>query len=319
VFAISFAGAQEAPVGTRDAQPRIRAHHSLVYDESRGTVLLAGGSTPLDGGQRFEFFNDLWEFDGAAWRELARGGQGYSGMSLAYDPGAHRVLSFGAYDRRSRGLFRRLEGTSWQLIADDTLRPTTEAGFVFDRRRGRFVTFGGSARPRRPLGDTREYDGASWTTVAGDGPPARMAHVMVYDERRGRTVVFGGMGASTEGPPPLLSDTWEYDGTRWTRVNVTGPAARASAGATYDAKRGMVILFGGSLAEGFAGDTWGFDGRTWTKLADTGPEARAMGYLAYDKRRERVVMFGGRKGWPDGDLNDTWEWDGTHWRRIAPR
>ena len=140
---------------------------------------------------------------------------------------------------------------------------------------------------------------------------------MVYDAKRNRVVLFGGMGSAGGGAPPVtLGDTWEYDGSTWTRKEVTGPAARNGAGATYDARRGVVIVFGGAGPNGFFGDTWSWDGIKWRKLADTGPEPRGMGYIAYDKNRDRVVLFGGRKGWPDGDLNDTWEWDGTTWRKV---
>ena len=47
---------------------------------------------------------------------------------------------------------------------------------------------------------------------------------MVFDERRGKLVVYGGMGVMTPGaPPPRLSDHWEFDGSAWTQVQLTGP------------------------------------------------------------------------------------------------
>jgi hypothetical protein len=185
---------------------------------------------------------------------------------------------------------------------------------VYDAARKRLVAFGGSGGRGSAHGATWEFDGTQWTERAIAGPPARQAFVMVYDAKRNRTVVFGGMGAAAPGQqPPALNDTWEYDGNRWVQIATTGPSPRLSAGAAYDSKRGVVILFGGSGPDGFLGDTWSWDGARWTKLADSGPPARAMGYLAYDARRDRVVMFGGRNGWPNGDQNDTWEWDGTRW------
>ena len=88
-------------------------------------------------------------------------------------------------------------------------------------------------------------------------------------------------------------------------------------GATFDSKRGVVVIFGGVGPNGFHGDTWSWNGTSWSKLSDTGPEPRGMGYLVYDRHRDRIVLFGGRKGWPDGDLNDTWEWDGSSWRQVG--
>ena len=46
-------------------------------------------------------------------------------------------------------------------------------------------------------------------------------------------------------------DTWEYDGLSWRQITPTdpeddgSPSARFSAGLTYDAARGVVVLFGG--------------------------------------------------------------------------
>ena len=185
---------------SRDVAPSARAHHALAYDPTTQRVLLTAGSTPRDGGRRFEFFNDLWAFDGRRWTELATSGDRISGTALA-----------------------------------------------FDARR----------------------------------------------------------------------DTWAYDGQRWVRQDVPGPVPRMSAGATYDSRRGIVVIFGGSSGDGFLGDTWGWNGRGWRRLADTGPERRAMGQLAYDAARDRIVLFGGRRGWPDGDLSDTWEWNGTAWSRFG--
>jgi Galactose oxidase, central domain len=298
--------------------PPRRAHHALVYDDRRQVVLMTGGSTPLDGGQRFEFFNDLWAFGDSGWRSLSESGERVSGIGLAYDDRRGQVLSFGGYNGQSLGDLRRLESDQWQLIGRVPEIAAAEPGFVYDSKRDRLVVFGGSAGPGRALGETWEYDGAAWTRVAGPAPPARQAHAMVYDARRGRTVLFGGMGVGPQGQaPPALGDTWEYDGTGWVLRDGPAPPPRHGAGVAYDSHRGLVILFGGAGADGFLGDTWAWNGTVWRQLSATGPEARAMGYIAYDKRRDRVVLFGGRKGWPDGDLGDTWEWDGTRWQRSG--
>jgi len=301
-----------------DAPPK-RAHHALVYDESREQVLLTGGSTPLNRGQSFQFFNDVWSFDGATWRLLAESGDRLSGIGLAYDTRRGRVVSFAGYNGQTADALRSLDGKEWRVLGRFAEMAAAEPGFVYDAERDRFVVFGGSAGQGRATGDTWEYDGTAWTRVAvAEPPPPRQAHAMVYDQRRKRTVLFGGMGSAKPGqPPPSLADTWEYDGRSWTRREASGPSARHAAGVAYDSKRGLVVLFGGAGADGFLGDTWVWDGAAWKKLSDSGPEPRAMGYLAYDKRRDRIVLFGGRKGWPDGDLNDTWEWDGASWRRIG--
>jgi len=76
---------------------------------------------------------------------------------------------------------------------------------------------------------------------------------------------------------------------------------------TYDARRGVVVLFGGW---DFANDmrTWEYDGTTW---ADTTPAVcpptRRDHSLAYDAARGQAVLFGG------SFRSDTWEYDGKTW------
>ena len=190
---------------------------------------------------------------------------------------------------------------------------------MFDASRNRFVAFGGGSAPQQAVSEVWEYDGARWLRNPATPPPARSSHAMVYDARRKKTVVFGGMGVrSGEQSTPIYGDTWEFDGTKWTQIQGAGPPPRLGAGAAYDSKRGLVMLFGGSNERGVLNDLWAWNGTSWRKLAEDGPEPRVMGFIAYDKRRDRIVLFGGRRATPENtDLGDTWEWDGNAWRRVA--
>lgn len=296
--------------------PVKRAHHSLIYDDARGSVILFGGSSPGEDGSCCSLFNDLWSFDGTRWTALPASGEPMSGHTLAYDTRAGKIVGFGGYTGRSIAIMRTLESDGWKVSSVPAPVVSAEPGFVYDSKRNRFVSFGGSPGRGVAGGDTWEFDGAQWAKLPIASPQARHALAMVFDEKRGRVVVFGGGTPGGSGnPPQQLGDTWEFDGTAWTQRTVSGPSPRMSAGITYDSKRGLVILFGGMGAMGMLGDTWAYDGTQWTRLAETGPDPRAMGYLAYDKKRDRVVLFGGRKGWPN-DLNDTWEWDGASWRQV---
>ena len=88
----------------------------------------------------------------------------------------------------------------------------------------------------------------------------------------GQIVMFGGSNGTD------LADTWTWNGSNWTSLSVTGPAARA--GATATAWNGGIVLFGGSAASGYVADTWVWNGSTWISESATGPAARfgaAMG------------------------------------------
>jgi hypothetical protein len=87
-------------------------------------------------------------------------------------------------------------------------------------------------------------------------------------------------------------------------------------GASYDAARDRVVLFGG-YDGGFLDDTWErrlLAGvlRTHVLLPPaTSPSAR-QAVLAYDPVRNVVVLFGGRQF---NAFGDTWEYDGTTWKQ----
>lgn len=322
--AIFIGGVALLPVGRPLAQavaeqrgPKGRGHHTVFYDDARQRVMVTGGAT-VDKNRNYELLNDLWSFDGSAWTPLPSSGERVSGMRIDADA-QKRLYSFGGFTGSAIGDVRVLENDQWRRVGAHPNALVAESGFAFDAARNRFVVFGGASTEGRMLGDVWEYDGTNWKKSTATPPPGRFMHAMVYDGRRKRTVVFGGMGTRVGEPPaPIFADTWEFDGSTWTQMRVAGPPARMGAGAAYDSRRGLMLIFGGSNHDGVLNDLWSWDGASWKKLAENGPEPRVMGYIAYDKKRDRVVLFGGRRGSPDnGDLNDTWEWDGAAWRRVG--
>ena len=104
---LEIAGAEQV------AAPPRRAHHSLIYDPVLRKVLLTGGSTPINEGQAFQFFNDVWAWDGTRWSRVGASGKELSGARLAYDSRRSRVVSFGGYaDGLPLGDVRVLEGAT---------------------------------------------------------------------------------------------------------------------------------------------------------------------------------------------------------------
>ena len=303
--------------GSVRAWPHARGHHSIFYDESKQRVMVTGGAA-TDSRRSYELFNDLWSFDGTGWTALESSGDRMSGATIAVDA-EKRAYSFGGFRDSPIGDLRVLENDRWRLVGTHPSVVAAEPGFVFDSARSRFVVFGGGSGAGRFVADVWEYAAGQWRKHPTSAPPARGSHAMVYDARRKRTVVFGGMGIRRgESSAPLFADTWEFDGTGWTERRVAAPPPRLGAGAAYDSKRGLVMIFGGANHQAVFNDLWSWDGNSWKKLAENGPEPRVMGYIAYDAKRDRVVLFGGRRGSPDnGDLSDTWEWDGAAWRKVG--
>ena len=101
---------------------------------------------------------------------------------------------------------------------------------AYDVARNHTVLFGGTGvtgggRAATGLNDTWVFDGNGWLEIKTDvAPIARNGHTMAYDAKRKRIVLFGGFSEATG---TALSDTWEWDGTRWSAVvTPVAPAPR---------------------------------------------------------------------------------------------
>jgi hypothetical protein len=141
---------------------------------------------------------------------------------------------------------------------------------------------------------------------------------IAYDDARGRTVIHGGFAG---GSGPSFTDTWAWDGARWTRVSESGPSGTTFHRMAYDAHRRRVVAFGG---RGGGGETWEWDGARWTKVAVAGPPPRDHHAMTYDSRAQRVVVFGGGRQLPSGGydrarlwLTDLWAWNGERWTQLS--
>ena len=76
--------------------------------------------------------------------------------------------------------------------------------------RGVVLYTGRNVSPGVPSESWIQRDG-EWRQIQ-PAPPRRRDSRMVYDSTRRRVVLFGG-----ETESGVLSDTWEFDGSRWTQ------------------------------------------------------------------------------------------------------
>jgi hypothetical protein len=304
----------------QDVGPPARSDVAMVFDAARSCVVLFGGA----GGS---LFNDTWEWDGENWTQYEDIGPApRSRHGMAYDSKRQRTVLFGG----SAGNLNlndtwEWDGEGWTQVADSG--PSARGGhaMAYDSLRRRVILFGGD-NGQSSFGDTWAWDGVNWTQEADTGPPARTGHGMDYDSLRDRVVLVDGMSKSTvqvqvsvwvsswfggghyetqtqqQVKVQFFNDTWEYDGSVWTRVADTGPEPRMGCGLVYDGK--TMLLFGGKNDTAFFKNTWEWDGKHWTQRQDIGPAARAFAALAYDSTRQRTVLFGGTG---QSLFGDTWE------------
>jgi hypothetical protein len=215
----------------------------MAYDSRRGMSVLFGGSG-LGG-----LSSATWEWDGAGWtqRSFAVSPAAQVWAAMAYDSIRNRMVLFeGDPNSGSPAQTWQYDGSAWTLL-HPTSSPSARRGpaMAFDPILGRVVLFGGEDSTGR-LADTWEWDGANWTLVTtASAPHARFWATMAFDSQRGRTILFGGdhiqpysLGES--------NDTWEWDGSQWTRDwTAAAPAIRSGHAMAYDSNRGRLVVFGG--------------------------------------------------------------------------
>jgi hypothetical protein len=214
------------------------------------------------------------------------------------------------------------DGTGW-TEPHVQAAPPARANAAFAVQGKGAVLFGGQGpgAGAAGLGDTWIWDGTAWTQRFPAHSP-RPRYAAAAASAGSAVLLFGGLtGLQTK--MELLPDTWQWDGTDWTKiVPPSSPVFRAGAMAASFGNG--AVLFGGLTAAGltsdcagsfcFFNDTWVWDGSTWTAAALSGgsPPARAFGSAG--RLRTSFVVFGGESPTPGNmDLSDTWTWDGSTW------
>ena len=284
-------------ITVRDA-PAVRWGHALVYDAARARVLLFGGST----GMTFHGDTWVWDGTRWG-RLPVTGPSPRDQHVMAYDGTRGRVVLFGGRlaDGSKAADTWEWDGVAWSERSSAGPPPREHHTAGFDVGRNRFVVHGGQS-PTATLTDTWAWDGATWTERATTVPAPRQlpSRGTVYSAPRGTLLMTigdltAGMselwewdgsswiavadgGIDADSPLPLAETgtpgealaldegaarTWKWDGAAWTRVATTGPPPRFVSAMAYDAARAEVVLFGGSIPDGYLGDTWVWDGTAW--------------------------------------------------------
>jgi hypothetical protein len=175
------------------------------------------------------------------------------------------------------------------------------------------LLFGGRDAAGDTLSDTWLGTPNGWTRVATTGPSLRTDHAMA-ELGNGRVLLFGGK-AVAGGAASVLGDTWEWNGTQWNLLSVTGPSPRLGHQMVLDTARDRVVLFGGIDATGATvSDTWEWNGAAWSLVSATGPAARFAHAMAFDATNGETLVIG---GYANSRLGDTWAWNGSAWRQTS--
>ena len=219
--------------------------------------------------------------------------------------------------------------SSWQLVSTPVAPPALAGfGMVYDPSIRAVVLFGGCTSGLHfnisctVTNETWTYSGGAWTQLQlSVAPSPRVQPAMTYDAKTGDVLLFGG---ASGGPSYLTyNDTWEFNGSAWTRLNPTLSPETGGWGVVmaYDDVLGAVVLFdSGQVYHGgpYLNDTWTFSSGQWTRvLRGTGPSPRGGEAFDYDPALGAAVLFGGNECQNQTGLcpnqGDTWTYANGTW------
>lgn len=276
---------------------------SIVYDSSRDRLVMA----------RMGREESVWEWDGTNWSDRTPSGLrpfSRQATAFAFDAARGEMVMFAGGVVPARSDTWSWDGARWTFHSPALVPPGRALhALAYDSTLQRVILFGGAidfGLPQDP--QTYGWDGANWSVLAPGGPiGSRNSHGMTYDEARQELVVYSG------------GELWTQSAGIWTLENPPGPrpATRYYADIAYDARREVVVLFGGSNFPQTFTDTWEWNGTTWTDVTPAGPSpsARDSASMTYHAGLERVALYSGFDG---EQLDDLWLWDGTSWTEVTP-
>lgn len=186
---------------------------------------------------------------------------------------------------------------------------------------GNTVLFGGDANPPIFLNDTWMFKGGGWIQQHSENsPPGRAEASIAFDPVRGVAILFGGYRLDSLSKPIRLSDTWEFDGKQWAKIEGKGPSRRSGASMIYNNKLKECILFGGNISalrdSSFNGPVWSWNGVEWKNLPTDNLNMLYNACIAHNSADGMTLRFGGWDGKVRLDQTSTFIAEQNQWKMI---
>ncbi len=245
------------------SRPTARQRAASIYDAARDRIVYFGAVSDPD--------DATWEWDGRDWIRGPRAASATpSGLAMAYDSKRGRAVMI-------------VDASTWEYDGETWTNIAAAPGFAsrlaYDEARSVTVALVGAA--------TWTWDGRTWRDTMTAGPTVVRDGSMAYDAARERIVSFGGYIDGSGGSQ--IDETWEWDGSTWTRMSPTvSPSARGGHALAYDSRRRRIVMYGGYRHN----EIWEYDGFTWTqRKIRTAPSGSFSNGLVYDSERDRMVFY----------------------------
>jgi hypothetical protein len=216
--------------------------------------------------------------------------------------------------RRQRTGAHRLMGPALALATAAVLAAALSVG-IYSRARHT------QSPATTPPPATRPTANPALQALTSTGMPSRTGFSLGWDPVSHRLLLFG--GERRTGPPPtgvevVDTQTWAWDGHRWSRLNTpTAPPYGLGTAMVVDPHTGHLMLVGGDhFGTSPSGGSWTWDGSAWHRLGHTAdvPVQPNVGDLGSDPATGEVLVDG-LIG--DGSQNGAFAWNGSAWRRLG--
>jgi hypothetical protein len=182
--------------------PPGRTGHKLFFDPARQKVILSGGYGGRDSNGEELFYQDAWEWDGEAWKQIeSQTPNPYLiSYSIAKDPVLGRIVVMNHDNILS------WSGDHWTELSTSH-PPTARMDASLGELPGMGILVFGGSHNNANLDDTWLLRGAAWERVISPLRPSPRATMMAFsDLSRRRVYLYGGNG----GFNPYLDDMWVY-------------------------------------------------------------------------------------------------------------
>ena len=278
--------------------PSSRAAESMIFDSLRNRVVVFGGR------QAKLNLNDTWSYDGNDWTQI----QTASAPSVrelagaAYDATRDRIVLFGGthqtYSADGRTLSEtplhdtwEFDGTIWRQILTDG-PAVTKPSLEYDPVRKQTIMIGYDTKIATVM---YAYDpaAAKWNPLTPATLPACANEGAMTWQSSNNTILFTGAVCADS---VATEDTYEWDGTNWTKIDLTGFAGRYFGEAlTFDPDHQNAVLFGGAPAAGvLLAATYIYADKVWSAIGDLAyPVPRSLFTFVTDPARNVIYLYGG--------------------------
>lgn len=302
----------------------VRNAHSMAYNKKEGKIYLFGGANEM------EVLSELCVFENNNWKVL-NGKNAPSPRTFAcfvYDDLYERLILFGG----SKVLFGdgpdstnllndtwEYKNNKWTLIrTTKSPMPRAEASMVYNEKTKTILLFGGytiTGQKYISLNDTWEFKDNEWNLLSTSGPSARHGASIVFHKQLNEAILFGGRSID-EQFGPNSGETWAWEGTLWTKLDISQPAGVFNSTMNYVDSKNEIVRYGGWNGKERIGETWIFRNNSWYKLDVTNyPRPRNHASSIYDLQNDRIILFGGHDS--EYVFGDTWEFKDNEWNRLS--